>query len=103
MGNKHVFVETQLVCMNCGNIVTIQRRISRLKNVGHVKHLFCYKCDSVQKHYEVREVSTFLWKYSRRDVLQMDDNTRLVFEFLMKREENYEKMGRIHKKILTKE
>ena len=62
MSKKGDIRDTQLVCMNCGNLVMIQRKIRGLKKVGHIKHLYCYKCDSIQKHYEVRDASSFLWK-----------------------------------------
>lgn len=104
MSNKDLIRDTQLVCMNCGNVVMIQRRIRNLKKVGHIKHLYCYRCDSVQQHYEVKDVSSFIWNCNNKDILALDDDTRLVLDFLMKREDNNEKeTNRVYKKILTKE
>ena len=104
MKNKDFFKDTQLVCMNCGNVVTLQRKLGRFKRVGHIKHLYCYKCDSVKEHYEVRDVSIFIWECSGKGILNLDSNTKLVFDFLMKREDDNERETcRVYKKMLTKE
>ena len=79
-------VPTQLVCMNCGNVEVIQRRIGRLKKIGHIKHFYCSKCCLIEPHYEVREVNSFIWECMNKNILCLDDNTE-----------------GIHKKILTKE
>ena len=55
---------SDLVCLNCGNIVTIQRKVGNARPVGHIKDLYCYKCLEVTKHYEVRDVSNFLYNYN---------------------------------------
>lgn len=54
--------QTDLVCLKCGNITTIFRKISNLKPIGHIKHLWCYKCKKVTEHYEVRDIDTFLYQ-----------------------------------------
>ena len=55
---------SDLVCLKCGNIVTIQRKVGSDRPVGHIKDLYCYKCLKVTKHYEVRDVSKFLYNYN---------------------------------------
>ena len=47
-------VEVRLRCPECGNVATIWRRMSKLKEPAHVKHLWCYKCQAVTAHVEVR-------------------------------------------------
>ncbi|MEE3344074.1 MAG: hypothetical protein VZS44_08305 [Bacilli bacterium] len=104
MSKKGIIKDTQLVCMCCGNVVMIQRNIRNLKKVGHIKHLYCYKCDSIQQHYEVRDVSSFIWKCSNKGINNLDDNAKLVFDFLIRSEDSYEDgICNIYKKILTKE
>ena len=50
---------TELICLNCGNVFPIYRRDCCLKTQGHIKDLWCYKCQKVTKHYEVRELSRY--------------------------------------------
>lgn len=52
-------VRIELVCLNCGNIDTIQR-VKCSKGFGHIKDLWCYKCKNVTKHYEIIEKTIFL-------------------------------------------
>ena len=104
MNNKCRIKDTQLVCMNCGNVVVIQRLIRNLKTVGHIKHFYCYRCNSIQAHYEVKDVSTFIWKCNNRGMTNLDENSRLVFDLLMRREDNYEReTDKLYRRILTKE
>ena len=96
-------VSTDLICLECGNIFTIQRRIGRLKKVGHVKHIFCNICNKVQPHYEIRDANTFIWSCYGKNYNYLDENTKVVLEFLMKREDNdVREEDRIHKKVLTR-
>ena len=52
--------EVALKCQQCGNVTTIWRRKSRLKEPGHVKHLWCVVCQDRTAHVEVRETAE-LW------------------------------------------
>lgn len=47
--------EVRLVCSECGNDTTIWRRRSKLKEKGHVKHLWCARCLERTAHVEVEE------------------------------------------------
>lgn len=44
-----------LECLDCGNVQAIWRKRSRLKELGHVKHLWCVDCRDRTKHREVRD------------------------------------------------
>ena len=48
--------QVKLRCLTCGENMFIWRRRSRLKEKGHVKHLWCAKCEMVTAHAEVREI-----------------------------------------------
>ena len=103
MRNKNNIVATDLVCLNCGNVSTIQRKIGRTKCVGHIKNLYCDKCRDVQSFYEVRDVSIFIWECMNTDIKNLNDVERVVFNFLMKREDNYgEERNTVYKKIFTR-
>lgn len=47
--------QVTLECMECGVMQTIWRKASRLKERGHVKHLWCPGCRDRTAHVEVRE------------------------------------------------
>lgn len=92
---------TDLVCLTCGNVDTIQRKKSRLKEVGHIKTLYCYSCMKRTKHYEVVDVSTFVYNNIYRENLDADCDKAL--NFLLKREEcRNEREDRVFGKILTR-
>ena len=88
---------TDLVCMDCGNICSIMRKIGRLKKVSHRKHLWCYKCQKVTEHFEVQDVSKFIW-------IDTEDETELFVKDLIKngRKNKQSKTNRVFKKILKK-
>jgi len=46
--------QVTLECMECGNMQVIWRKASRLKEPGHVKHLWCVDCKDRTAHVEVR-------------------------------------------------
>lgn len=49
--------QVKLRCAVCGNETFIWRKGSKLKEKGHVKHLWCVKCRYRTPHVEVREDS----------------------------------------------
>lgn len=73
------FVSTDLVCPECGNVTTIQRKMSKEKQEGHIKDLYCYKCQKLTKQYEVKDVSIFLEK-NRDDSFEKGNICRLILE-----------------------
>lgn len=44
-----------LECDKCGRIFTIQRKDSRNKAAGHIKHLWCITCGKRTPHVEMGE------------------------------------------------
>lgn len=53
---KKNYVDTYLECCDCGNVVKIWRYISRQKEKGHIKHLYCYKCKNTTPHKELKNL-----------------------------------------------
>lgn len=66
MSNKILFEYTDLVCLNCGYVNSIMRRQSNKKACGHIKDLWCYKCQDITKHYEVKDISKFMFDYDSK-------------------------------------
>ena len=50
-------VKTYLECKECGNVFSIWRKSGRQKPEGHIKHLYCYKCQQVTAHVELPKYS----------------------------------------------
>jgi hypothetical protein len=43
-----------MTCTECGNHQTIHRKTSRLRSIGHIKHLWCIYCSKRTGHIEQR-------------------------------------------------
>lgn len=98
---KVVCENTDLVCLECGNVNTICRKKSKLKSCGHIKHMYCYNCQKICKHYEVRDISSFLWKCYGRDNLSCDE--KMLMELLLEREKRNEQTEfGVYQKILKR-
>ena len=67
---------TELVCLQCGNIVVIHRIISHKRCVGHIKDLWCYKCKDTTKHYEIQDKTSFFYR-------TFDDELHLYVKYLL--------------------
>ena len=93
---------TDLVCLNCGNIVTIQRIVGRFKNIGHIKDLYCSVCKSTQKHYEVQDADLFKLKYLSclKKSLTPEENELLTI--IKGKEENARKKSHVSSKKSSK-
>lgn len=96
--SKEKAEETSLVCLECGDIFNIQRRRSKLKQVGHIKHLYCINCGKVQPHYEIKDIKEFLWICVNSDYSKLDEYTKKVLVFLGDSERIERETGRIYKK-----
>lgn len=54
-GSKTRIASTHLQCPECGNVQTIHRKRSKMREKYHVKHMYCWKCKEVTGHIEVKE------------------------------------------------
>lgn len=95
------YKSTELVCLKCGNVMTILRKALKQKKVGHIKDMYCPYCKEQVKFFEVRDVSAFKWQC--QNAYELTELEQLVFNFLKEREENNGKQEcGVYKKILTK-
>ena len=92
---------TDLVCLECGNVMTIYRNILKQKKVGNIKDMYCPYCNDLMKFFEVRDVSAFKWQCETAEKLTEEE--LFVMNLLKEREERNDKseLG-IPKKILTR-
>jgi uncharacterized protein YbaR (Trm112 family) len=52
---KYKTIQITLVCPICENKVTIFRRVAKQKKFGHRKWLYCWKCQKLTNHFEIRD------------------------------------------------
>lgn len=45
---KQKTVQARLKCPECGTVTMISRKASKKKEEGHIKHMYCYGCQTVQ-------------------------------------------------------
>ena len=101
MSKKSPTVVTDLICLDCGNKMTIQRYKNKQKKVGHIKDLYCVNCGKVTKYYEILDKNIFYWYCISND--KLDDNSKRVFDFLWGKDvDNDRQEYGICKKVLTK-
>ena len=48
------FVISRFICMDCGTIVPLPRKLSRQRNHGHCKDMWCPGCMAESKFKEIR-------------------------------------------------
>ena len=101
--SKTKFCSTDLVCMSCGSVNTICRKLRKQKSVGHIKHMYCHICMDITSHYEVVDISKFVWNYCFYSDKNLSDDVKLVLSLLKKREDDYNKgEDGLFKKVLTR-
>lgn len=95
---KGSFGLSNLVCLECGNIFTIPRKKEKLRGNGHIKDLWCPICKSVNKHYEILDIDSFLYN------LEYEDEVKQYVRDLISNgtSEDYERKDRVFKKILKR-
>lgn len=54
-GARTSTLPTYLNCEVCNNTVPIFRKRHKMKEKGHVKHMWCFKCKDTTAHIEVKE------------------------------------------------
>lgn len=66
-GSKTRTAETYLKCTteDCGNVVQIHRKRSKMREKNHVKHMYCFKCKETTAHVEEKE-DLFLPEWLRK-------------------------------------
>lgn len=59
MSKRQQYKSVDLQCPKCKTIQSIYRRKANLKKVGHLKKLYCYKCNEYTNHIELVDKSYF--------------------------------------------
>lgn len=65
-GSRTRTAETYLTCPECGNVTTIHRKRSRMREKNHIKHMWCFRCKEVTGHIEVKD-DVFLPDWLRKE------------------------------------
>lgn len=97
--SRDTCISSDLICLECGCIFPIPRKQRSLRNIGHIKDLWCPKCKKNTKFYEVVNIDIYKCDSTKNKeidiyVRKLIDNNQEV--------EDAEK-NRILKKIFTKQ
>ena len=84
MNNKTV--RTDLICPECGNIFTIQRRIGNQKKLYHRKWLYCPICQKDTNHIEVKDLDILIEKIARKEEKTRTEDENKVYKLLRRSE-----------------
>lgn len=52
--------KTTLICSECNTPFEIQRKSTKLKKIGHIKNLYCYKCKKITQFIELGPKAEYL-------------------------------------------
>ena len=99
MTRKYNIHYTDLVCLNCGNINTIQRMTNKRRSIGHIKDLYCHICKIITKHYEIQDIDLFKLKYQEYENEILTSETNPILSIIEGIEENAKKRTRVFAKI----
>ena len=80
MNNK--IVRTDLICPDCGNVFTIQRRRIKQKKLYHRKWLYCPICQKDTNHIEVKDLDILIEKIARKDTRIRTEDEQKVYKLL---------------------
>lgn len=73
--------QTFLQCPCCGTVTSIHRKIGKLKEVDHIKDLWCYKCQDITKQVEVKErafIPTWIAEFQAQFIIDDEEQEGLM-------------------------
>lgn len=94
-------VRSELVCFECGNIMPISRKNRRQRTKYHIKDIFCFKCDVVTKHIELKDGDMLKKELEFKENKNEEEN--LIYNLLQKNDIDKEQKQKIKVKLLKKE
>ena len=98
---RQYYKRTDLVCLECGYVFSINRIYGHQKKLGHIKDLYCPCCQYTTKFYEVKDIDIFKYICENSDFLNSEQIE--IMNLLKKREveDEQSELG-IHKKVFKK-
>lgn len=94
-------VKSELICFECGNIMPIPRQIRRQRNKYHIKDMFCFKCDNITKHIELRDGDIVKKELEFKE--NRNEEEELIYNLLQENEIEEEQKEKIKVKLLEKQ
>lgn len=70
-------VRSDLICLQCGTVNTIERKESLKKKLYHLKRLYCPVCRKVLNQVEVRDADLFVKRLEFKPHLTSQEKTIL--------------------------
>lgn len=85
-------VASDLICPYCGEIITIQRKPSKSKSIGHIKDMYCPYCLKTRKFIEIVDRDKYYYELLYKE--KLTDIEKNIFESLNKRKEKNKTYGK---------
>ena len=73
---------TDLICSNCGNIMTIPVKKGKVREKYHVKDMYCFRCNRETKFIELIDVDIIKKELDYKE--ELNDEEKLVYNLLHK-------------------
>ena len=81
------YIQTKLVCPECGNVFPIMRKESVQRRMFHRKRLYCVNCRKVTNHIELKDFDKWLGGARLRGEENLNQEEKEVFQLIKKRSE----------------
>ena len=78
-------IKTDLICPECGNILSIHRKESKQKKPFHRKLLYCPICKKNINHIEIKDWDILIETLKRKEESLMTEDEQKVYRLLKKR------------------
>ena len=77
---------TDLICSDCGNMMTISRKTCKSRGKFHIKDMYCVKCDKETKFIEL--INADFTKKELEFKEELTDIEKMVYDLTHKESEN---------------
>lgn len=64
---------SDFICLDCGNIMTLQRKLNHNRKKFHIKDMYCYKCMKITKFAELRDAKYYFKELEFKDNLTLEE------------------------------
>lgn len=93
-------VKSELICFECGSIIPIPRKTRSQRNKYHIKDIFCFRCDIITKHIEIKDGD--MLKKELEFNQERTEEEELIYNLLQEKDIEEEQKEKIKIKLLKK-
>ena len=77
---------TDLICSNCGNIMTISRKTCKSRCKYHIKDMYCFKCNEETKFIELMNSDFTIKEIEYKE--ELSEIEELIYDLTHKERDN---------------